>query len=63
MHGFFQRKLKSDENIDAQASLCRSKNKSTTSHFVGTWMQSLTKKYEQGIYNISIKLTKTRTNK
>ena len=35
MHGFFQRKLKSDANIDLQTSLNRSKNKNITSHFVG----------------------------
>ena len=36
MHRFFQKKLKSDANIDFQASLSRTKNKSTTYHFVGS---------------------------
>ena len=35
MQGFFKTKLKSDVNIGLQASLSRTTNKTTTSHFVG----------------------------
>ena len=33
--GFFQRKMKSDANIDFHTSLSQSKNRNTSSHFAG----------------------------
>ena len=39
MHGYFQRKLHSDANINMKPNQYRTKNKTMTPHFAGYWTQ------------------------